>query len=109
MNKFVLIVEFQVKPECLDKFNELIAINAKASVAEEPGCRQFDVLQNNDDPNHVVLYEVYDSLAAFQDHMGRAHTQAFLGQALKRLGRRRGVDLVAFLNIGDVERPFVGE
>ena len=82
MNHFVLIVEFQVKPECLDKFNQAIAINAKASVAEEPGCRQFDVLHNQDDPNHVVLYEVYDSEAAFSDdHMKRKHTQTFLALA----------------------------
>ena len=82
MNKFFLIVEFQVKPDSLEKFNQAIAINAKASVSEEPGCRQFDVLHNQDDPNHVVLYEVYDSEAAFRDdHMKRKHTQTFLAQA----------------------------
>jgi autoinducer 2-degrading protein len=82
VNEFVLIVEFQVKPECLEKFNQAIAINAKASVAEEPGCRQFDVLHNQDDPCHVVLYEVYESEAAFRDdHLQRSHTQAFLAQA----------------------------
>ena len=82
MKKFVLIVEFDVKPDCLEKFNRAIEINAKASVADEPGCRQFDVLHNLDNPNHVVLYEVYDSLAAFQeDHMKRKHTQTFLAQA----------------------------
>jgi autoinducer 2-degrading protein len=82
LNKFVLIVEFQVKPDSLEKFNQAIAINAKASVSEEPGCRQFDVLHNQDDPNHVVLYEVYDSEAAFRDdHMKRKHTQTFLAQA----------------------------
>ena len=82
MNEFVLIVEFQVKPDCLDKFNRAIAINAQASVGEEPGCRQFDVLHNVDDPNHVVLYEVYDSEAAFRDdHMKRSHTQTFLALA----------------------------
>ncbi len=79
MNRFVLIVEFQVKPGCLEKFNEAIAINAKASVADEPGCRQFDVLHNQDDPHHIVLYEVYDDEAAFRDdHMKRSHTQTFL-------------------------------
>jgi (4S)-4-hydroxy-5-phosphonooxypentane-2,3-dione isomerase len=82
LNKFVLIVEFQVKPECLEKFSQAIAINARASVSEEPGCRQFDVLHSLDDPNHVVLYEVYDSEAAFRDdHMKRKHTQSFLAQA----------------------------
>ena len=55
--------------------------NARASVREEPGCRQFDVLQDLDNPNHVVLYEVYDSAEAFQAHMGMPHTQTFLSQA----------------------------
>ena len=93
MNKFVLIVEFQVKPESLDKFNQLIALNARASVAEEPGCRQFDVLHNNDDPCHVVLYEVYDSPDAFQDHMGRKHTQAFLGQVKELITKQTAYKL----------------
>jgi len=93
LNKFVLIVEFQVKPESLDKFNQLIALNARASVAEEPGCRQFDVLHNNDDPCHVVLYEVYDSPDAFQDHMGRKHTQAFLGQVKELITKQTAYKL----------------
>jgi quinol monooxygenase YgiN len=81
LNKFVLIVEFDVKPEHLSRFNQLIAVNAKASVAEEPGCRQFDVLQDAEQPNRIVLYEVYDDAAAFQDHLGRKHTQTFLAAA----------------------------
>ncbi|MGQ0651029.1 MAG: putative quinol monooxygenase [Betaproteobacteria bacterium] len=81
MNKFVLVVEFDVKPESLQKFNQLIAVNAQASVREEPGCRQFDVLQDLDNPGRIVLYEVYDSPEAFQAHMGMAHTQTFLAQA----------------------------
>jgi quinol monooxygenase YgiN len=81
LNKFVLVVEFDVKPESLQKFNELIAVNAQASVREEPGCRQFDVLHDLDRPNHVVLYEVYDSAEAFQAHMGMKHTQTFLAAA----------------------------
>jgi autoinducer 2-degrading protein len=81
VNPFVLIVEFQVRPESIDRFNELIAVNARASVAEEPGCRQFDVTRSLDDPHHMVLYEVYDSEKAFQAHMGMKHTQTFLSQA----------------------------
>ena len=89
MSHFVVIVEFQVKPDCLERFNQAIAINAKASVAEEPGCRQFDVLHNQDDPNHVVLYEVYESEAAFRDdHMKRNHTQTFLAQAKELVTRQ---------------------
>jgi quinol monooxygenase YgiN len=81
MSEFVLIVEFQVKPERRAEFDERIAVNAKASVASEPGCRQFDVLRALDDPNRVVLYEVYDSEDAFKTHLEQPHTEAFLGVA----------------------------
>lgn len=90
MNKFVLIVEFQVKPESLARFNEQIAVNAKASVASEPGCRQFDVLRAIDDPCRVALYEVYDSEDAFKAHLEQAHTKAFLGQ-VKELVTKQSV------------------
>jgi autoinducer 2-degrading protein len=81
MNRFVLVVDFQVRPEHLAKFNEQIAVNAKASVGTEPGCRQFDVLRTLDDPCRVLLYEVYDSEDAFKTHLEQAHTKTFLGQA----------------------------
>jgi quinol monooxygenase YgiN len=81
MNKFVLLVEFQVKPESIGRFNELIDVNARASVTNEPGCRQFDVCRTQDDPCRIVLYEVYDSEEAFKAHMGMAHTQTFLAAA----------------------------
>jgi (4S)-4-hydroxy-5-phosphonooxypentane-2,3-dione isomerase len=90
MNKFVLIVEFQVKPESLTRFNEQIAVNAKASVANEPGCRQFDVLRAIDDPCRVALYEVYDSEDAFKTHLEQAHTKAFLDQ-VKELVTKQSV------------------
>ena len=80
--QFGLIVEFQVKPGCLEEFNALIAINAAASVNNEATCSQFDVLHDADDPHHVVLYEIYDDLAAFQNtHMAAEHTKTFLAAA----------------------------
>ena len=93
MNRFVLIVEFQVKPESLAKFNELIAVNAKASVAGEPGCRQFDVLRALDDPSRVVLYEVYDSEDAFKTHLEQAHTKTFLGQVKELVTKQTALKL----------------
>ena len=89
VDRFVLIVEFQVKPECRAEFDRAIAVNAQASVRDEPGCRQFDVLRSLEDPNRVVLYEVYDDEAAFrEDHMKRSHTQKFLGLAKELVERQ---------------------
>jgi autoinducer 2-degrading protein len=80
MNNAVLLVELQVKPECLDQFNEAIRVNSTASVGE-PGCRQFDVLRSQDDPCRVFLYEVYENADAVKAHVGQVHTQKFLGLA----------------------------
>lgn len=92
MENFGLIVEFEVRPEHLARFNELLAANARDSVALEPGCQQFDVLYQADEPHRVVLYEIYDDLAAFQQHLAMAHTQSFLQQArelvVKQTSRR---------------------
>ena len=81
MGGFVLMVSFQVKPEHLGRFNQMIEVNARASVREEPGCLQFDVLHASDDPCKVTLYEVYESEEAFKLHTRMAHTQTFLGAA----------------------------
>ena len=81
MSEHVLIVDFRVKPEQLDRFMKMIDENARASVTNEAGCLQFDVTRANDDPCHVMLYEVYASEEAFKTHMTMAHTQAFLGPA----------------------------
>ena len=81
MHHLVIHVQFDVKPEHLARFNELIAVNAHASVREEPGCFQFDVACDQADPCKVVLYEVYRDAAAFDDHLQRPHTRLFLEQA----------------------------
>ena len=90
MGNLVLIVTFQVKPEHLERFNQMIDVNARASVREEPGCRQFDVNRSNDDPCKIVLYEVYDNEDAFKAHTKMAHTQTFLGAAKEMITSQVG-------------------
>ncbi|MEL6643404.1 MAG: putative quinol monooxygenase [Pseudomonadota bacterium] len=74
---FVLTVEIVVAPGELDCFLPLMAENARASVADEPGCHQFDVVQDRDDPHQILLYEVYTDEAAFQHHVKTPHYEAF--------------------------------
>ena len=40
---FVIIAEFEVKPDGLERFLALATADASQSVAKEPGCHQFDV------------------------------------------------------------------
>jgi (4S)-4-hydroxy-5-phosphonooxypentane-2,3-dione isomerase len=74
---FVIIAEFEVKPDQLERFLELAKTDASQSVANEPGCRQFDVTLDREQPNRVVLYEVYADEAAFDAHLATPHLAAF--------------------------------
>ena len=68
-----IVVEFRVKPECIEGFARAIVVNATASRETEPGCRQFDVCRDPADPALVFLYELYDDAAAFDAHRRTSH------------------------------------
>ncbi len=74
---FVVIAEFQVKPGKMDAFLEAALDDARHSVADEPGCRQFDVIRPEDSDDTVVFYEVYDSRADFDAHLETPHLARF--------------------------------
>ena len=70
---FVLVVSLRVKPGKDRQFLAAIEANAAASLGDEPGCRRFDVLRDNADPHHYLLYELYEDEAAFQAHRSMPH------------------------------------
>lgn len=74
---FVVTVTFVAKESHRDRFLEIMLLTAARSVADEPGCRQFDVCCDRRDPGRVFLYEVYDDEAAFEAHRASPHSQAF--------------------------------
>ena len=77
MKKFIIIVEFQIKPGDMAHFMPLMMENAKASLHNEPGCQRFDVLTTDENPDHVLLYEIYDDERAFEKHLQTPHFLAF--------------------------------
>ncbi len=80
--RLVILVEFTLPAARLARFLELVQANARQSLASEPGCRCFDVstAQGDGEPT-VLLYEIYDDLAAFQAHLALDHVKAFLAVA----------------------------
>jgi autoinducer 2-degrading protein len=68
----VVHVHVHVAPGDLEAFLAESRRNAEASLVE-PGVRRFDVLQDENDPAHVVLNEVYVDQAAADAHKQTAH------------------------------------
>jgi quinol monooxygenase YgiN len=71
------MVDFRLKPGTSERFRSLIVENARASVRDEPGCRQFDVVTPNGESDRVLLYEIYDDAAAFEAHKRTPHYAVF--------------------------------
>lgn len=77
MGGYVVLVEFKLRPGTSERFRRLINENARASVRDERGCRQFDVVVPEGEPDSVLLYEIYDDKAAFAAHMKTPHFADF--------------------------------
>ncbi|MBS1254350.1 MAG: (4S)-4-hydroxy-5-phosphonooxypentane-2,3-dione isomerase [Deltaproteobacteria bacterium] len=88
MGAFILMVHLRTIPEKREKFMEIALENAAAARSTEPGCRQFDVLVDPEDPNRVSFYEVYDSKDAFETHRQTAHFKKYLENAVPLLVSR---------------------
>lgn len=68
----IVHVDVHVKPEFIDAFIAATLENARASV-QEPGIARFDVIQDQADPAHFVLVEVYRTPDDPARHKETAH------------------------------------
>ena len=72
----VVHVHVRVRPERVEEFLAATLVNAKASLGE-PGVARFDVIQDQADPAHVVLVEVYRDDDAAAAHKLTPHYAAW--------------------------------
>jgi quinol monooxygenase YgiN len=73
----VVTVVFTIHAAHYQAFMQAMVGNARTSLQDEPGCRQFDVCESPAQPGKVFLYEVYDSEADFQAHLAAPHFLQF--------------------------------
>ena len=85
----VLAVTWVAREGEADAVAELLRQLRPLSLAE-PGCLQYDVLRDPDDPAGFFLYERYTDDEAFAAHQASDHFQELvLGEALPRLAERQ--------------------
>jgi quinol monooxygenase YgiN len=76
----VITVELRIDPAHADAFEQAVCDNARASLANEAGCRVFDVCRDGAAPTRFFLYEWYDDEAAFKAHLASDHFERFDAQ-----------------------------
>jgi len=71
----VVMVWFRVKPQHREDVIRLSIDYAERSVSEEPGCRRFDIVQDENDSTRFAYYKIYDSEDDFEAHKDTAHCE----------------------------------
>jgi (4S)-4-hydroxy-5-phosphonooxypentane-2,3-dione isomerase len=84
---FVNSVDLDIVPAEREKYLAAITENGMAAV-KEPGCRRFDILNLKSDPNHFLLYEVYENEAAFQAHRATDHFKKYAATTANMVAKR---------------------
>ncbi len=83
----MLIFQFHhyIKPEFVEAYKAAILENARQAILEE-GILRFDVFQDQEDPTHFSLLEIYRDQAGRDFHMQSAHflkwKETVLGQEM---------------------------
>jgi quinol monooxygenase YgiN len=73
MKAFAIFLTIKTLPGKKAAFLDLIKVNRERSLADEPGCRRFDILEKPGADDTVWLFEVYDSEEAFEAHRRTPH------------------------------------
>ena len=80
-------VEYDIVPGQVDNFLAALKENGVASV-KEPGCREFDIAVSQKDPNHVLIFEVYNDAAAAQAHRETDHFKKYAATTKDMIAKR---------------------
>jgi (4S)-4-hydroxy-5-phosphonooxypentane-2,3-dione isomerase len=84
---FVNAVDLDIAPGQIDQYLAAAKVNG-ANAVKEPGCREFNIVVSQKDPNHVFLFEVYDSAAALEAHRATDHFKAYMAATKDMIAKR---------------------
>jgi autoinducer 2-degrading protein len=98
-----IVAYLTAKPGMEDKFKEAMTAQAKRCLANEPGCLQFDVVQDPKEPARFVMLEVYTDSDAIKAHTDSQHFKDFRGVSAELLADRK-VEVFHMVSDGKTKR-----
>ena len=92
-----ICVDFEIDLSSLDAFLTIMKKNASDSLANEIGCHQFDIAQDQQNPTKIFLYELYDDAVAFELHKKASHYLEF-NDAISGMVNKKSIRLLQKIN-----------
>jgi (4S)-4-hydroxy-5-phosphonooxypentane-2,3-dione isomerase len=94
---------FDVPPERRQEFIDAALEDGRNSVANEPGTKRFELIEDKKNPNRLYLNEAYDDKAAFNAHANGPYFKKFFD--VIGAFAVEGPRLIEGTRIEDVARP----
>ena len=98
-----ILAYLTAKPGKEAEFQEKMTAQAKRCLANEPGCLQFDVVQDPKNATRFVMLEVYKDDAAIQAHQDSQHFKDFR-PVVSELVADRKVEVLNMVSDGKTKR-----
>lgn len=89
MSAIVLHVELTLNPDSRDAYLARAQQHRENVQKNEPACRRFEISVEEDNPNLVRLYEVYDDQAAVEHHMQTPYMIAYREETAPMIADRK--------------------
>ena len=98
-----IIAYLTAKPGLEDRFKEAMTAQAQRCLSNEPGCLQFDVVQDTKNPARFVMLEVYRDDAAIKAHQDSTLFKDFR-PIIGELVAERQVEVFTMVSDGKTKR-----
>ncbi|GLK89033.1 putative quinol monooxygenase [Pseudomonas turukhanskensis] len=97
------ILHAHTKPEKAEAFQALFSAYVEPSRAE-PGCIEYHMLRDQQDPTLFIFYEIWASKAHLDVHSALPHMQRFAEQRMDYLTRDFDIRLIDMLSPSSANR-----
>lgn len=100
---YAFILKAKTHPDKAEAFEALFSAYVEPS-RQEPGCIEYHMLRDQQDPTLFVFFEVWASKADLDVHSALPHMQQFFEQRMDYLERDFDIQLVEMLSPSSASR-----
>ena len=101
--QYAFILKAKTRPEKAEAFERLFRAYVEPS-RQEPGCIEYHMLRDQQDPSLFVFYEVWASKADLDVHSDLPHMREFFEQRMDYLERDFDIQLIEMLSPSSASR-----
>ncbi|EKT4468509.1 antibiotic biosynthesis monooxygenase [Pseudomonas putida] len=101
--QYAFILKAKTRPEKAEAFEQLFRAYVEPS-RQEPGCIEYHMLRDKEDPSLFVFYEVWASKADLDVHSALPHMREFFEQRMEYLERDFDIQMIEMLSPSSARR-----